>query len=338
MKNLMRAVAVFAALCLLLVGGPAVSAGKTPDRVGDVRAGAMKVRIDGANGVDRYRAFTKKTKVFLVDRAGNRTRADLNELGRGAKVVGKRVVDGKIVSIALAEKGPTGSSDCSFDSSDDDGDAVTDDDSFECSNDYDDGTVDTDSDCSYDSSSDGPASDHSLDMSWDCSYSETDDRDEDEGGLDWDCSFSASADTSSDADGSDTSADLDFDCSWNGASTDSALWNCRFIPGSLGFECNSAQLQQTFGYTIDTDDLALDGGLDFQTDIVDENTGDDGVGCSGTAADGHDCSVDGEAGTGDCTVDWDFDRSGATREGDVSGSLSYSCSTEGSGSTNPDDL
>lgn len=338
MKNLMRAVAALAALCLVLLGSPAMSAGKGADRVGDVRAGAMKVRIDGANGVDKWRAVTRSTKVFLRDKAGNRTRADLNELARGAKVVGKRVRAGKVVAITLAEKGTTGSADCSFDTSDDDGDSVTDDDSFDCSNDYNDGTVETDSDCSYDSSRDGGAGDWSMDASWDCSYSETDDRDEDEGGLDWDCSYSASAGGYSDAEGGDTDADLDFDCSWSGASTDSALWDCKFIPSVLGFECTSAQLQQTFGYTIDTEDMAIDGGMDFQKDIVDDADGADGVGCSGSAADGYDCSVDGEAGTGDCTVDWSFDRSRGTRDGDVSGSLSYSCSWENDGATNPDDL
>lgn len=327
MKNLMRVVAVFAALSLVLVGGPAVSAAKKPDRIGEVRASAMKVRVDGANGVDKWRSVTKKTRVFLVDRAGNRTRTDLNALARGAKVVKKRIDNGRVAALTLAEIGATGSPDCSFDTGDDDSDDVTDDDSFECSSDYDDGTVNTESDCSYDSSADGPSEDWSVDASWDCSYSETDDRDDDEDGLEWDCSFSASAGGGSDADGGEAEADLDFDCSWEGAGTDSALWDCTFVRGAMGFECTSAQLQQNFGYTIDAADMAIDGGFDFQTDLIAEETDDaDTVGCSGSAADGYDCSVDGEAGAGDCKVDWDFDRSRETSEGDVSGSMSYSCS------------
>lgn len=329
MRVFARVVAVLIALSLALLGSTATAAGGKADRVGDFRPKAMKVRIDKADGADRWRQVTASTRVFVVDKAGDRTRADVDELVRGARIVGSRVRAGEVRAITLRELAATGSTDCSFDSSDDDGDSVTDDESFDCSLDYDDGTVDTDTDCSYDSSRDGGVGDWSMDASWDCSYSETDDRDEDEGGLDWDCSYSASAGGSQDAWGGDADADLDFDCSWNGASTDSVLWDCRFQPGVLGFTCVSKQLNQEFGYTIDVEDMAIDGGMDFQRDVVGEETsGADGVGCSGSAADGYDCSVDGEAGTGDCTVDWSFDRSRATRDGDVSGSLSYSCSRD----------
>ena len=327
-KTLVKAVAVLAALCLLLLGGPsAVAGGKKADRVGAISAETMKIRIDAAKGRDKWRSVTPKSRVFVRTKAGERVRTDLNALARGAVVKATKIRSGKVKAITLAAKGATGATDCSFDSSEDDGDSVEDGDSFDCSHDYDDGTLDTDSDCSYDSSADGPSNDWSMDVSWDCSYSETDDTDEDEGGLDWDCSFSASAGGSSDVDGGDADADLDFDCSWSGADSDSALWDCRFIPGVLGFECTSAQLDQTFGYTIDTADMAIEGGMDFQTDLVDDDSGDDdGVRCSGSAADGYDCSVDGESGNGDCGADWDFDRSRGSREGDVSGSLSYSCS------------
>ncbi len=325
MKVWLRAVAVFAALCLTLTTSPATAAGSRPDRVGDFKQKVLKVRIDKAGGADRWRTVTPRTKVFLVDKAGNRRRADVDELVRGARVIGKRIVDGRVRSIALRERPATGSADCSFDSTEDDDDKVTEGDSFSCSNDYDDGTVDTDSDCSYDSSTDGVANDWSMDTSWDCSYSEYADGDAD--GLDWDCSFSASADRYSDVDGGDADADLDFDCSWSGAGTDSALWQCRFMPGVLGFKCVSRQLQQEFEYTIDPTDMAFEGGFDYQRDVIDEDTNvDDGVGCSGNAADGYDCSVDGEYGAGDCFVDWSFDRSRAAEDGDVSGSLSYSCS------------
>lgn len=322
---LTRIVAVGAALCMAFGGATAATASEASDRVGDFRPKAAKVRIDKAPGQVRWAEVTADTRVIVVDKAGNRTRTDVDDLVRGARVVGKRVVEGKLSRITLQERAATGAVDCSFDSSTDD-DSVSEDDSFECSHDYDDGVVDTDTDCSYDSSRDGEANDWSMDASWDCSFSEDSDRDDD-GALDWDCSYSASAGGYQDADGGDADADLDFDCSWSGASTDSALWDCKFLPGVLGFRCVSAQLSQEFTYTINIDEMAIEGGMDFQRDVVaEETTGDDGVGCSGSAADGYDCSVDGEVGTGDCTVDWSFDRSRATREGDVSGSLSYSCS------------
>ena len=326
MKRAVRAVAVSAALCMTWTGSPAVAAGSGGDRVGDFRSDEMKVRIDQATGPDRWRAVTDATRVLLQDKAGNRTRVDVDELVRGAHVVSSRVAGGEVRRITVKEKVSTGSADCSFDSSEDDGDDVTDDESFDCSNDYDDGKVDTDSDCSYDSSREGPANDWSMDASWDCSYSEDSAADEGEG-LDWDCSYSASAGGYQDADGGDVDADLDFDCSWSGASTDSALWDCTFLPGVLGFTCVSAQLDQEFHYVIDTADMATEGGMDFQQDVVaEETTGRDGVGCEGSAADGYDCSLDGEVGEGDCSVDWSFDRSRGVEDGDVSGDLSYSCS------------
>lgn len=326
MQGLVRVVAVSAALCLAWMGNPALAAGSGGDRVGDFRASEMKVRIDKATGADRWRAVNDETRVLLQDKAGNRTPVDLDELVRGARVVRSRVVEGEVRRITLQEKASTGSADCSFDSSDDDGDDVSDDESFDCSNDYDDGTVDTDSDCSFDSSREGPTNDWSMDASWDCSFSEDSATDDGEG-LDWDCSYSASASGYQDVDGGDADADLDFDCSWSGASTDSALWDCTFMPRVLGFTCVSVQLGQEFEYVIDTADMAIEGGMDFQQDVLaDQATGPDGVGCEGSAADGYDCSLDGEVGEGDCSVDWSFDRSRGVEDGDVSGDLSYSCS------------
>lgn len=328
MKNLVKAVAVLAALCLVLLGGSAsVAAGKKVDRVGGVSAEAMQIRIDAAKGRDKWRSVTPKTRVFVRTKAGERVRTDLNALARGAVVKATKIRSGKVKAITLAAKGATGATDCSFDSSEDDGDSVEDGDSFDCSHDYDDGTLDTDSDCSYDSSADGPANDFSMDVSWDCSYSETDDTDEDEGGLDWDCSFSASAGGESDEEGSETEADLDFDCSWSGGAADSALWDCDFVPGALGFECASVQLEQNFGYTIDTVDMAFEGGMDFQSDLVEDGDSDDDVTCSDSPMGGYDCSIEGESSSGDCEVEWELERSGESREGDVSGSLSYACSS-----------
>lgn len=330
-----RVIGVFVGLCLAFAGAPSAAMAAYGDRVGGFRPKAMEVRIDKAGGKDRWRDVTSATRVFLVDKAGVRSRVDVDELVRGARIVGSKVKGGDVRSITVREKAATGAADCSFDSSEDDGDHVSDDDSFDCSNDYNDGRVDTDSDCSYDSSRDGGAGDWSLDASWDCSYSESSDGDDD--GLDWDCSYDASAGGYQDADGGDVDADLSFDCSWSGASTDSALWSCKFLPGVLGFRCVSTQLNQEFEYTINLDNMAIDGGMDFQRDVVaDEESGEDGVDCTGSAADGYDCSIDGESEAGDCEASWSFDKSGAVREGDISGDVSYSCSWESGGS--PDDL
>ncbi|MFC6287843.1 hypothetical protein ACFP3Q_09780 [Nocardioides sp. GCM10027113] len=319
-----RIVASVAVLCLLVAGQPAVAGGGKPDRVGDVRERAMKVRVDKAGGKSRWVEVTKRTRVILKNtRTGERTRQDVNELARGAKVLGKRVVDGRLARVVLKEM-PTGNADCSFDSSEEDGDDVTEDTSFDCSLDYDDGDTATDTDCSYDSSADGPANDWSMDTSWDCSYSEDSEGDAD--GLDWDCSYSASAGGSEEAGGGDVDADFDFDCSWSGAGTDAPLWDCTFLKGVMGFRCVSAELDQQFEYVLDSETMRFDGGFDFQSDLVDEDTDDNGAGCAGNAADGYECSFDGEAGQGDCGLDWDFDSSRGSREGDVSGSMSYSCS------------
>lgn len=331
MKNLVKAVAVLAALCLVLLGGSAsVAAGKKADRVGAVSAADMQIRIDAAKGRDKWRAVTPRTRVFVRTKAGERVRADLNALARGAAVKAAKLRRGEVKAITLAAKGATGATDCSFDSSDDDGDSVEDGDSFDCSHDYDDGTVDTESDCSYDSSADGPANDFSMDVSWDCSYSETDETEEsDEDGLDWDCSFDASAGGESDEEGSEVEAELEFECSWSGADdTDAALWDCHFVPDALGFECTSNQLEQSFGYTIDTADMAFVGGMDFQSDLVEDGDGDDAAQCSDSSTGGYDCSIEGESSSGDCEVEWEFDRSRGSREGEVAGSLSYACASD----------
>lgn len=324
MKQALRLAAMLVALVLVALGSAAPASAAGNGRVGDFKFKAMEVRLDNAAGKQAWRQVTKRTKVFLVDGKGNRRAADVNELTRGARIVGKKVKDGKLRSVTLREKGATGSADCSFDSDSDDGDKVTSDDSFDCSNDYDDGDTDSDSDCSYDSSKDGPNNDWSMDASWDCSYSESTDGDKDV--LDWDCSYSASAGGYYDVDGGDVDADLDFDCSWSGAASDTALWDCKFLPGQFGFRCVSAELKQEFEYVVDTANMQIVGGMDFQKDVVDEDTDEGESGCTGDATAGYDCSFDGEAGDGECDTDWSFDTSGEGREGDVSGSMSYSCS------------
>ncbi|MBD8869791.1 hypothetical protein [Nocardioides donggukensis] len=317
-----RAVAILAVACLTFVGQPAVAASGAK-HVGDVRAKAMKVRIDKPNGNRGWAEVSKQTRVVLKSRDGERTRGDLNDLARGAKVLRKRGTNGELRRVVLAAS-PTGNADCSFDSSSDDGDDVSNDESFDCSSDYDDGVVDTSEDCSYDASSDGPASDWSMDTSWDCSFSESDDRADSD--IDWDCSYSASAGGYEDADGGDVDADLDFDCSWSGAGTGSALWDCRFLPGVLGFKCVSPQLGQEFTYTIDTESMQFVGGMDFSKDLITKKPGDRGLSCSGSEVDGYDCDYDGGSESGNCGVDWSFDESRGTEDGDVSGSLSYDCS------------
>jgi hypothetical protein len=327
MKSVVRVVAGVATLCLMLLGIPAAAAGSKPDRVGGFDADKMVVRIDKAGGKDRWVKVNDRTRVVLVDQAGKRVRGDLDDLVRGARVVGSKIAGGKARAVSLKEVGSTGATDCSFDSSDDDGDAVGDDDSFDCSHDYDDGEVDTDSDCSYDSSLDGPANDWSMDTSWDCSYSESTDDDRDS--LEWGCGYEAAAGGEEESGEGEVEAELEFECEWSGASTDSVLWDCKFQRGVLGFTCVSAQLGQEFGYTIDLADARFDGGMDFNEDVVtDEESAPHGVGCEGSAAEGYECEVEGEVGAGDCEVEWAFDRGKASKEGEVSGELSYSCSWE----------
>jgi hypothetical protein len=327
MNSVVRVVAGVVTLCLMLLGMPAAAAGSQLDRVGGFDADKMVVRIDKAGGTDRWVKVNARTRVVLVDKAGQRVRGDADDLVRGARVLGSKIVGGKARAVSLKELGSTGGTDCSFDSSDDDGDEVGEGDSFDCSHDYDDGEVETDSDCTYDSSLDGPAKDWSMDTSWDCSYSESVDDDRDD--LEWSCGYEASAGGEEESGAGEVEAELEFECEWSGASTDSVLWDCKFQRGVLGFACVSAQLGQEFGYTIDLADARFEGGMDFNDDVVsDEGPAPDGVDCEGSAAAGYECEVEGEIGAGDCEVEWSFDRARASEEGEVSGELSYSCSWE----------
>jgi hypothetical protein len=328
MKSVVRVVAMTAALCLVLLGSPGVASAAQSDRIGEVKAGAMKVRIDGAGGADRWVKVDKRTKVLLVAKGGKRSKGDLNDLVRGAHVVGKSVAGGRAKQVTLRELGSTGGTDCSFDSSEGDGDHVGDDDSFECSTGYDDGEVETESDCVYESELDGPANDWSMDTGWECSYGEDTDGDSD--ALEWECAYGASAGGEEEAGEGAIEAELEFECGWSGAATDSALWDCRFRPGVLGFTCVSAQLGQEFGYTIDLETARFDGGMDFSEDVVNDGAsgGPRMVDCEGSAAGGYQCEVEGEIGAGNCEIEWEYERSRATADGDVSGELAYSCEWE----------
>lgn len=312
------AVLLFTSLLSVLLVSPANAAPRA--RLDKFSPRTDVVRLDRADGKSVRAEVANDVRVRMVDSDGDVSRGDINELVRGAKVLGWKKEDGEIVKIRLRERA-TGSSDCSFDT----GDGTTDDNSFDCSNDYDDGNVDTDSDCSFDESGDGPANDRSEDVSWDCSYDKSIDGDD----ISWDCSFSASSSRYADAWGGDVDADLDFDCSWggDGVAAGTKLWECKFKPGVLGFRCASPQLNQEFEYEFDPATAELEGGLDFRNDYVDTDEPSDGdVGCSGSAADGYDCSFDYEQEAGDCSADWDYDASREGTDGDVSGSLSYSCS------------
>jgi hypothetical protein len=191
MNSVVRVVAGVVTLCLMLLGMPAAAAGSQLDRVGGFDAEKMLVRIDKAGGTDRWVKVNARTRVVLVDKAGQRVRGDADDLVRGARVLGSKIVGGKARAVSLKELGFTGGTHCSFDSSHDDGDEVGEGNSFDCSHDYDDSEVETDSDCTYDSSLDGPANDWSMDTSWDCGYSESADDDRDD--LEWGCGYEASA-------------------------------------------------------------------------------------------------------------------------------------------------
>jgi len=255
-----------------------------------------------------------KLAVTLIPRRGKASSGDVNDLVPGAKVLDTEREGAKIDGLELREL-PSGSSDCSFDTSESDGEG---DESFDCSMSYE-GEKE---DCSFDESSDKSAGDESSDSSWDCSF--------DDDGLSWDCSYDTSQSSSTGPDGGDSDADFSFDCSWESAEKlDGPLWKCELDPPQLGFACNSSPLGQDFGAQLDTTGTGVTLGsyLDFSEDYAEEDEETDSVDCS-KSGDALDCSFDGDGEAGDCEFDFSFDRSHEPGyvEGDVSGDGSMSCS------------
>src|SRR5215210_4185219 len=121
MRIKVRLLAILASVCMagMMSAAPVAAAG-TPDHVGGFRAKVMKVRLD-TDGARAWRSVDADTRVWLLDRSGARSRVDIDELVRGARVLSARQRDGSLAGIALRERN-TGNADCSFDSSEDDGD------------------------------------------------------------------------------------------------------------------------------------------------------------------------------------------------------------------------
>lgn len=322
MRTVGRVVAVLATLVMVLAVSPAV-AGKSKARVGGVDASSSSVRLDEAQG-SSWKRVDARTKVVTVDRKGRATVRGLEQLARGAKVLGAKARGGRLAVVRLAELGATGNTDCSFDTDTDDDDRVDDDRSFSCDHDYDDDEVETESECEVDSESESEAGERSTETEWTCGYAETETDDADDV-LDWECSYAAASERASEEGEGEADAELEFECGWEGAG-DGALWACDFLTEAMGFRCVSEELGQEFGYTIDPDEMVVTGGVSFSEGLVSEDDSDDeGVSCTDAHTADYSCEVEGERGTGDCEVEWELERSREGGEGEVAGALSYSC-------------
>ena len=273
------------------------------------------------HGKVKQRDVAKQLVVRLERRNGKKSRANENELVPGAHVKGMKSGDGEIEKIDLAEQ-ESGSSDCSFDMSDQNESANE---SFDCSEDY----KDESQDCSFDQSGDKAPGDMSKDSSWDCSYEDDT--------LSWECSYDSSQSASWDASGGDADGDFSFDCSWE-SEQDLAgpLFSCSFGAEGISFLCTSVRLGQQFGASLDVGPgISLDPTVDFNEDVVEEDGDADDSDCSGGGG-SFDCSFSGDREFGDCEADFSYDESHEPgyRSGDLSGDASVSCSYERG---NPDD-
>src|SRR5215210_5651298 len=120
MRIKVRLLAILASVCMAgMMSAAPVAAAATPDHVGGFRAKVMKVRLD-TDGARSWRSIDADTRVWLVDRSGTRSRVDVDELVRGARVVSARQRGESLRGVTLRARS-TGNADCSFDSSDDDG-------------------------------------------------------------------------------------------------------------------------------------------------------------------------------------------------------------------------
>lgn len=315
-----------AVMAIGVLTSPAALAGGR-GRIDGYRPAKDVLRVTKADGTVKRIKTSARPTVILKDADGNKEVANENELADGAKVLGVRDPDGdgEVEKIIVKEL-PSGSSDCSFDSSEDiDGDGSSSDESFDCSLDYDGDNESESKSCSFDKSGDQEHGDRSKSLSWDCSYDYSDD----ENDSSWDCSFDASEDRSADESGGSADGDFSFDCSWDSSLPfDAPLWECSLDSSGLSFTCVSAALQMDFSYALDLSDVQFDAEVDFHKDYVDEDEDDSGsLDCTETA-DGVDCSFDGSGDSGTCSVDFSFNKDGDANGGSVSGDASYSCSWE----------
>ena len=309
----------------ILTSPGALAAGR--GRVDGYRPAKDVLRVAKADGSVKRVETSARPKVVLKDADGDTELADENELSDGAKIVALRDPDddGEVEKIIVKELA-SGSSDCSFDSSEDiDEDGSSSDESFDCSLDYDGDNESESKSCSFDKSGDQELGDRSKSLSWDCSYDYSDD----ENDSSWDCSFDASEDRSADESGGTADGDFSFDCSWDSSLPYGApLFDCNLDSTSLAFTCASNALQMDFGYALDLSDVQFDAELDFNRDYVEEGDDEDGtLNCTETAS-GAECSFDGSADSGNCSIDFSFTKDGDANGGSVSGDASYSCSWE----------
>ncbi len=122
------------------------------------------------------RKMVKKPRVKLVDKEGNVTRGDVNELAAGARVLKmkrKPANPDKVRTVVLREKS-SGSSDCSFDALQYDDLQGEDSFDWDCSTEVELEGESISKSCSFDASMDFEAAegeiDGSMDVSGDCSY------------------------------------------------------------------------------------------------------------------------------------------------------------------------
>lgn len=315
-------------LMALLMAAPPASA-RALGRVDDYRPAKHRLEMM-KDGRPVSRSLAKNVRVVLQDADGRKKLADVNALVTGARILKLRDQDGNgRYDKVIVRELPSGSSDCSFDQSEeDDGDE-----SWNCTVDHDGDDEDVDERCSYSSSEDGSSDadggDTSSDVSWDCSYEERDE-DEDEGeGMSWDCSYDASESASWDPSGGDSDGDTSFDCSWESpVPLTSPLWACAIVRNPLGWTCSSSHLEQSFGVTLTGSPVGFDAFLDFSRDYIDLDEEDTTSACDSNGGGSFSCSFDAEGEVGGCEVDLSFDRTRDTHSGDISGDMSYSCSYE----------
>jgi hypothetical protein len=283
------------------------------------------------DGTTIKRKMVKKPKVKLVDKEGNVTLADINELAAGAKVLKlkrKPSKPEKVKTVVLREKS-SGSSDCSFDAlqyDDLQGEESFD---WDCSTDVELEDESISKSCSFDASMDFEAAegeiDGSMDLSGDCSY----DRETPTSSLSWDCSFDASSSVSGDIwEGGDADGDASFSCSWSSTEElDAPLWACIFDVDAMEFVCESESEQQQFGATFSPEAKALLANFDFQPDFVDSDPEvNAAVECESDGGTSYSCSFESPEEEGDCSLEFEFESTGDAFSGDLSGDMSFSCS------------
>lgn len=345
MKTLLKRRLPAVLACALLMGAtlaPPASAGPRA-RVDRFQPGSQRLVLVKGDRVIR-KSLSDDVKVLLKNRAGQKQRADVNELVAGAVVLKLADTDddGDIDKAILREL-PSGSSDCSFDESeesesDEEGSESSVEESWSCDLDYEGIDSDISRDCSFDMSREGYSEanegEHEEEVSWDCSYDESNDEED----LSWDCSYDSSEATWWEGPEGGSEGDTSFDCSWDSSvPLDAPLWDCAITEVPFGWSCTSEKLGQSFGATLQGAPIGFDAFLDLSADHLDLDSDDSSASCSDDGA-GFSCSFETEDSDGDCEIEFSIDESAEPdgTGGDVSGDMSYSCSNS-PGPQDPDE-